>query len=173
MFKLEYHILINESPKVVWAFVANMPVSMTCHRLRRRFQWINGAKPEEGARYIVELELLGLSFRQEGRVVIWEPPHQLAMAQWAPRHPRRGYSYQRRLSVHPVEGRPQAAILRLAILGSLRPWLVERILKQFVRRGMLDHLEVLKRAIESTDKYGRAQMKSARRLAEVPAVGAG
>jgi hypothetical protein len=173
MFKLEYHILVEESPKVVWAFLANVPVSMTCHRLRRRFKWIDTLKPEEGARFTLEMDLPGVTFRREGRVTTWEPPHQLAVAQWAPRNPRRGYSYQQRLSVHPVEGQSQAAFLHLKVVGSLRPWLVEWILKQFVRRSMLDHLGALKQAIESADKYGRYQKKAARRLAEMPAVGAG
>ena len=67
MFKLEYDILVEESPKVVWAFLANLPVSMTCHRLRRCFQWIEASKPEEGARFGLELNLLGVMFRREGR----------------------------------------------------------------------------------------------------------
>ena len=173
MFRLDHDILVEESPKVVWAFLANLPVSMTCHRMRRRFQWHGSPKPDEGMRFTLELNLLGITFRREGRVTTWGPPDQLAMALWSPRHPRRGYSSQQRWRVHPVDGRPQAARLQIVVAGSLRSWLLESILKHIVRRGLLDHLEALKRAIESTDKYGRTQRKSAQRLAEMPAVGAG
>lgn len=173
MFRLEHAILIEESPNVVWAFLANLPVSLTCHRLRRRFQWIGDPKPGLGSQYALELNLPGITLRQEGRITRWEPPHSLAMAQWTPRHPHRGFARQQRMSVHPVDGRPLAAVLRSTIVGSRGPWYVEAPFKEIVRRSMLDHLEALKRAIESTDKSGRTQQDPARHLAEMPVAGTG
>ncbi len=173
MFRLEHDILIEESPQVVWAFLVNLPVSLTCHQLRYRFQWIGTPKPGLGGRYSLKLNLPGIILQREGRITRWEPPHSLAMAQWSQRYPQRGFTRQQRLSVHPVEGRSQAAILRSTIVGNQRPWYVEALFKEIVRRGMLDHLEALKRAIESTDRSGSAQRDPARHLAEMPAAGTG
>ena len=171
MFKVEHHILIDESPKVVWAFLANLPVSLTCHRPRRCFQWMGNPKPAPGNRYLIELSMLGITFRQEGRITFWEPPCQVALAQWNPRHPHRGFIHQRRLSVHPVDGQPHAAMLRLTVVGNLWSRLVEIVFKEIVRRGVLDHLLALKRAIESTDKSSRPERATTRRLAEMPVLG--
>ncbi len=180
MFRLEHDILIEESPSVVWAFLANLPVSLTCHRLRYRFQWIGTPKPGLGGRYSLELNLPGTILQREGRITWWEPPYSLAVAQWRPRHPYRGFTpplagfaRQQRLSVNPVEGRAGASILRSIIVGHQRPWYVEALFKEIVRRGLLDHLEVLKRAIESTDRSGRTRRDMARHLAEMPAAGTG
>ncbi|MBA7711620.1 MAG: hypothetical protein GH143_01560 [Calditrichaeota bacterium] len=173
MFRLEHDILIEKSPEVVWAFLANLPVSLTCHRLRYRFQWIGAPKPGLGGRYSLELNLPGIILQREGRITRWEPPHSLAMAQWSPRHPHRGFVRQQWLSVHPVDGCPLAAVLRSTIVGSWGPWYVEAPFKEIIRRSMLDHLEVLKCAIESTDRSGRARQDPARHLAEMPVVGAG
>jgi len=173
MFRLEHDIIIEESPEVVWAFLANLPLSLTCHRLRHRFQWIGTAKPGLGSRYALELNLPGITLRQEGRITRWEPPHSLALAQWNQRHPHHGFTRQQRLSVHQVNGQPQAAVLCSTIVGSRGPWYIEAPFKGIVRRSMLDHLEALKRAIESTDKSGRARHDPAQHLAEIPVVGTG
>ncbi len=173
MFRLDHTILIEESPKVVWGFLANLPVSLTCHRRRCRFQWIGNPRPGEGSHYMLELSLLGLALRQEGRVTRWDSPHGMAMAQWCPQFPRRGFTHQQRFNVHLVQGRPQAAVLQSTVVGGLGPWLVEVVFKEIVRRSMLEHLEALKRAIESTDKSGRPLRDPAGRLAEMPVMGAG
>jgi len=173
VFRLEHDILIEKSPEVVWAFLANLPVSLTCHRLRYRFQWIGAPNPGLGGRYSLELNLPGIILQREGRITRWEPPHSLAMAQWSPRHPHRGFTRQQRLSVHLVEGRPGVSVLRSTIVGNQRPWYVEILFKEIVRRSMLDHLEALKRAIESTDRSGRALRDPAGHLAEMPVAGTG
>lgn len=173
MFRLEHDILIEESPRVVWAFLVNLPVSLTCHRPRYRFEWIGTPKPGLGGQYSLELNLPGTILQREGRITWWEPPNSLAVAQWRPRHPYRGSTRQQRLSVNPVEGRPGASILRSIIVGHQRPWYVEALFKEIVRRSMLDHLEALKRAIESTDRSGRTRRDTARHLAEMPAASTG
>ncbi len=173
MFRREVALVVEESPQVVWAFVSNLPVSLTCHRARRSFQWRNDSKAQLGSRYGLEQSLLGITYRQEGRVTRWEPPHGFALAHWSPRRPRWGFSHQQRFGVHAVEGRPRAAELRCTVIGGLGPWYVELPLKWFVRRSMLDHLQALKRAIESTEKDGSARRDQPARLAQLPAASLG
>ncbi|MFB0517262.1 MAG: SRPBCC family protein [Candidatus Neomarinimicrobiota bacterium] len=173
MFRLEYTIRIEESPQVVWAFLANLSVSLTCHRRRHRFHWIGTPKPGLDSRYSLELCLPGVTLRREGRVTRWEPPRSLVVAQWGLRRHQRGFTHQQRLSVQPVEGRPKTAVLQSVVVGSLGPRLVELAFKEIIRRSMLDHLDALKLAIESSDKSGRPQRDTAGQLAEVSIVGTG
>ncbi|UCH63784.1 MAG: hypothetical protein JSU77_04875 [Fidelibacterota bacterium] len=141
--------------------------------MKYQFQWIGTPKPELGGRYSLELNLPGIILQREGRITRWDPPNNLAIAQWNPRHPHRGFTCQQRLSVDPIEGRPSTSVLRSYIVGNLRPKYVEVLFKEIVRRSMLDNLKSLKLAIESTDRSGRTRRDPARHLAEMPAAGTG
>ncbi len=154
---------------MVWAFVTNLPISLTCHQPRLRFQWIGNAKLGEGGRYLLDYRLPVITLRNEGRITLWNPPTSLATALWNPSHPRRGFARQQRLKVQTVEGLSNTAMLQLAITGSRSPWLCEVFYKEIVRRSMHNHLQALKRVIESTEKIGRVQADPASTLAGIPA----
>lgn len=173
MFRLDEAILVEEAPQVVWAFLANLPVSLTCHRRRRAFRWLSEPQPGPGSRYQLEQRILGVAWRQEGRVTRWEPPLSLALAHWTPRWPRWGFGHQLRLAVQPVEERALEAWLSSTVIGRLGPWYAEPLLRLVVRRSMRQQLQALKVAIESTDKGDSAQQSRSPRLAEVPAAGLG
>ena len=174
MFRKEYAILVEENPQVVWAFISNLPVSLTCHRAGRGFQWRDDPKPKVGSRYVLEQNLLGFTLRHEGRITRWNPPHSFALAHWTPKRPRWGFGHQQRLGVQAVDGSPQVSELRSIVIGSMGPWYVEAPFQRLVRRNMLDHLQALKRAIESTNKGGSPVQKAAPQLAaEIPAAGIG
>jgi len=173
MFRLECDIIINESPEVVWAFVANLPMSLTCHQPRLRFHWIGNVKIDVGGRYLLDYRLPVITLRKEGRITLWDPPTALTMALWNQSHPRRGFARQQRFKIKTVEGQSNATVLQIAITGSRSPWFFEMLYKEIVRRSVQNHLEALKRVIESTEKSGRIQRDSAHQLAGIPAASSG
>lgn len=163
--------MIQEHPKVVWSFLANLPVSQRCRRWPRSFQWVCNPTPVVGSRYITKSHFLGIGFQQEGKITRWEPPGTITLIHWNHKYPRIGLTYQLRYTIERIEGQPQAAKLHSTVVGSygLRP--LELIYKEMIRRNMIDHLLLLKQAIESTDKDGRHAEQPAHRIAEAPAVG--
>ncbi|MFC1618766.1 SRPBCC family protein [Candidatus Neomarinimicrobiota bacterium] len=171
MFKLEHHIKIQEHPKVVWAFLANLPMSQGCRRWRRSFRWLGDLTPAVGSRYITEILFSGMSFRQEGKITRWEPPETMTLTQWNDKYPRMGLTHQLGYSIESVEGQPQATTLHSTVIGNFVPRSMELVFKEMIRRSMIDHLVLLKRAIESTDKGDRLARQPAHPIAEAPAVG--
>lgn len=173
MFRLECDIIIKESQQVVWAFLANLPISLTCHQPRLRFRWIGNIKSGVGGRYLLDYRLPVITLRNEGRIALWNPPTCLATALWNPRHPRHGFARQQRLKILAVEGQSKAVVLQLTVTGSRSPWFFEVFYKEIVRRNMHNHLEALKRVIESTEKNGRIQRDQSHQLAGIPAASIG
>jgi hypothetical protein len=171
MFKLENHIMIQEHPNVVWSFLANLPVSQGCRRWRRTFQWLAGLTPVVGSRYLTGIRILGIGFRQEGKITRWEPPKTLTLALWSHRFPRAGFTHQLCYTIEKVEGQTQTTTLQSTVIGNYVLWPIELVFKEIIRRSMMDHLVLLKRAIESTDKGDHHARQPAQPIAEAPAVG--
>jgi hypothetical protein len=127
--------------------------------------------PEVGSRYIIESLFLGIRFRQEGKITCWEPPAMLTLAQWNYKYPRIGLMHQLRYTIEGVEGQPQATTIQFTVVGNYVPRPMELVFKEIIRRSMIDHLVLLKRAIESTDKGDHQARQPVHPIAEAPAVG--
>jgi hypothetical protein len=171
MVKLEHSIMIRERPQVVWSFLSNLPVSQVCRRGRRSFEWIDSPKPAVGSGYTTQMRLFGIGYIQEGKITRWEPPGSFALTLWNQRHPRIGFTHQLRYAIDRNESQAYTSILHCTVIGNYRPKLVELVFKEIYRRSMIDHLVLLKQAIEATDKNGHAVRPATQRIAEASAVG--
>ena len=173
MFGLTHEIMINENAEAVWAFMSNLPVSLLCRPVHRGFEWAGSeTTPREGTRFVLEQRLAGIPFRHEARVTRWEPPRRFGIAQWHSRHPRWGFSHTYGYSISPSE-HSNGSILSYRLAGSFGNWPIEKISIPLVGSMMLNELQALKAAIESTDKTSVSQQANLSRLAEMPALGTG